>query len=593
MRRFAAGPSPLFCLLYFSILVPLAVESSTPNPSKQEVRAVWIATTSGLDWPKSTDPDEQRRSLLEMFENISRARLNTVFFQVRTRGDAMYRSAYEPWSATLTGTLGRNPGWDPLEFAIAEAHKRGLELHAWFNTFNVKNGPASLPRTRPPHVIHTHPEWVKQYGGGWWMDPAIPGARDYLVGVVMDLVRKYELDGIQFDFIRYPGNNYDDDVSYRRYGGSQDREDWRRENITAFVRTVYDSIITVKPMMKVGSTPIGIYENIADGNGLEGRNVVFQDSRTWLKEQKHDYLAPQIYWNIGTSEMDPDFSSLVFDWQTNSYDRHIYPGVGAYKAHVLKEIRDEIDVVRSAKCAGVSFFRYEFVANLEVFGDRFRTRANIPPMPWKDNTPPLSPWNLLVTEMEPRNFLLSWSAPMPARDGDTAKYYNIYRSTSETVNIDDPMILVYIAPTSSTSYLDVIDRPTAVKYYYTVTALDKGHNESLPAIVKAVTVEEIAEFARMFSFENSLGQNYSDPERTVTFIPYSLEDTSSITLVIHDHDGAAVRTLVDAVMSPGQYVAALDLRFLPPGEYTYRLQAREAVLVRRMRIVSERSTSPL
>lgn len=547
---------------------------------------------SGLDWPRSTDPDEQRRSLLKMIETISRARLNTVFFQVRARGDAMYRSAHEPWAAALTGTLGREPGWDPLAFAIAEAHKRGLELHAWFNVFKVKTGSTPVPWTNPPHVILAHPEWVKQYRDGWWMDPAIPEVKDYLIRAVMDLVRKYELDGVQFDFIRYPGIDYDDSYSYRQYGAGQDRREWRRENITAFVRSVYDSIIATKPMMKVGSTPIGIYENIVDGNGWEGRNAVFQDSRTWLKEQKHDYLAPQIYWSIGTSEMDPDFVSLVFDWQANGYNRHIYAGVGAYKPHILKEIRDEIDVVRSAKCDGISFFRYEFVDNTKVFGDRFRTLANIPPMPWKDSIPPLPPSDLLVTQMEAGKFLVTWYPPKPAGDGDTAKYYNIYRSALEPVDIDDPSNLAQIAPTSVPAYLDVIDHPTAVKYYYTVTALDKGHNESTPAIVKPVVVEEILEFARMFSLVTSLGESYSNAGRAVTFIPYSLEDTSEVTIVIYDREGAAVRTLEDAVKPPGQYVAALDVRYLPPGEYTYQLQAREAVLMRRMRIVSERLPSP-
>ena len=595
MRRLSTGPSPAIFLLWFTTFSPasLAEQPSTPTPPKQEVRAVWIATAVGLDWPGSTDPDEQRHFLHEMIENISRARLNTVFFQVRSRGDAMYRSLYEPWSARLTGTLGRDPGWDPLEFAIAEAHNRGLEIHAWFNVYIARTSPTPVPRTNPPHVVRAHPEWVKMHRGAWWMDPAIPEVRNYLVRVVLDLVRKYDLDGLQFDFIRYPDIDFDDSDSYRTYGRDQDRGDWRRENISAFVRMAYDSIIALKPMMKVGSTPIGIYENITNGNGWEGRNSVFQDSRSWLKEGKHDYLVPQIYWDIGASDMDPDFTSLVIDWQKNCFDRHVYPGVGAYKPHVLKEIREEIDVVRSEQCPGISFFRYEFISDTKVFGNRFHTLANIPPMPWKDNIPPLSPSKLLVMEMEAGKFLLTWNPPMPASDGDTSKYYNIYRSTSEPVNTDDPMNLVHIAPTNTTAFLDVIDRPTAVKYYYTVTALDKGHNESLPAIVRPVIVEEIVEFARLFSSVTSLGRHYDDSERSVTFIPYALGDTSDVTLVIYDGGGAAVRTLVDAVLPPGQYVVALDERFLPPGEYTYQLQVREAVLVRRMRIVHRRTPTQL
>ena len=595
MRKVVTSRSPLLLLPCLSVTVSflLAAPPSSTKPPKREVRAVWIATTSGLDWPRSANPDEQRRSLRAIIERISKARLNTLFFQVRGRGDALYRSPFEPWAAPLTGTPGRDPGWDPLEFAIGEAHKRGLELHAWFNTFKVKSGPGPLPQTVPPHVLEAHPEWVKQYKEEWWMDPAIPGVRDYLLRLVMDLVRKYDLDGIQFDFIRYPGIDYDDDDSYRRYGKTAGRAEWRRENITEFIRTAYDSISSVKPMMKVGSTPIGIYQNIGGSNGWEGRNSVFQDSRAWLKERKHDYLAPQIYWDIGVSEMDPDFSSLVADWQANCYGRQIYVGVGAYKPHVLKEIFREIDVVRSNRCAGVSFFRYENVADVRVFGGRFRTLANIPPMAWKDSIPPEPPANLTVTEMAHGNFLLTWNPPDVASDGDTARYYDVYRSTKEPVDIEDPDNLTFITASSTNAYLDIIGQPKAVKYYYTITALDKGHNESLPAIVEPVIVEEIDELARLFQPKTALGRSYVDPEQQVVYIPFSVQDSSLTSLWISNLDNIPAHILLDTLLSPGLYLTSLDLRNVQPGEYSCHLRTDTSLLEKPLKVEPRPAAKPL
>ena len=214
---------PLYFLsLNFFSLISLQAQTSIAAP-KWEVRAVWLTTAGGADWPKTYDVAAQKKSLVEIFETLQKKHFNTVFFQVRSRGNTFYRSQYEPWAAELTGTLGRDPGWDPLEFAIEEAHKRGMELHAWFNVAKVYNI-GQPPLSSPPHILRSHPEWAQLYEGDWWVDMGRPEVRQYTENLVMELVRLYDLDGIHFDYIRYPGEKFDDWNSFRLYGDGTARD---------------------------------------------------------------------------------------------------------------------------------------------------------------------------------------------------------------------------------------------------------------------------------------------------------------------------------------------------------------------------------
>jgi len=243
---------------------------------KRETRAVWLTTVYGLDWPtakatSSSGIQQQKNELIQILDNLKSANFNTVIMQVRARGDLIYPSQYEPWATSLTGTLGRNPGYDPLKFAIEETHKRGMEFHAWWNVVKVKDDSTLPPNTNPPHIVLRHPEYVKYYkpNNEWWIDMGKPEARNYLINVVMELVRNYDIDGIHFDFIRYPNPDFPDSDTYALYANEYpDINEWRREDINKFVRAVYDSIKRVKPWVKVGSAPIGIYRNICDSSGV-------------------------------------------------------------------------------------------------------------------------------------------------------------------------------------------------------------------------------------------------------------------------------------------------------------------------------------
>ncbi len=552
--------------------VPGRVGSAIPRAPVREVRAVWITTVNGLDWPGSFDPAQQRASLVEILDKLAFARFNTVFFQVRCRGDAFYRSRYEPWSQELTGTLGGDPGWDPLAFAIREGHARGLEVHAWFNTFFAKSGKGPPDRSTPLHVVLKHPEWLHLAEGEWWFDPGIPAARRYVATVAMDIVRRYDIDGIHFDFLRYPDKPFPDDKTYRRYGGSVPKEDWRRDNVNAFVRAFHDSASAFKPMLKIGSAPIGIYANTASFKGLQSFSDLYQDSREWLKEGMQDYIVPQTYWPLGRRPGSPDFAETARDWAQHTYGREVYLGVGAYKKEVSDQLPQLIDASRSLGFHGNSFFRYRSIENALGAGGRYKTPAIIPAMKWKDSIPPNPPAGLAVSGSNRGGFEVQWNPPQEASDGDSALFYCVYRSASSPVDLSNSDNLVAIVRNGATRVIDTVSHPTAARYYYAVSAFDKGNNESSPAEGSALVPEvaaALAELAPTFR----LGRHYPEEVSSVVFVPYELGERASVSLTILDDNNQPVMDLVRGVELPGRYVAAADLSKVKKGVYSYRLAA--------------------
>lgn len=574
-----------WALVLFSNVIFAQVRNSKvgypviPPLPKYEVRAVWIATVAGLDWPRSWDKTEQQRSLREMVRQVKEANFNTIFFQVRGRADAMYASHYEPWAQQLTGAWGKDPGWDPLRFILDEAHPQGIEVHAWFNTFFVKGG-QTAPETWPPHLVTIHPDWVRLYEDQWWLDPGKPEVRAYLVKLALDLVRSYDIDGIHFDFIRYPGPNFPDETMYDRYGIYMPKDEWRRANINTFVRAAYDSIMAVKPFMKVGSTPMGVYTNIPFVNGQEAYYSVFQDSRIWLRDRKHDYLAPQVYWSLGNRAGDPDFAALAKDWADHGGGRHIYVGIGAYKSEVFAQIPDLIDETRRAGAQGNSFFRYEHISRFWNVGNRYAHPAIVPPMAWKDSLPPEPPMNLVVQNVGEGIFSLQWRRPSPAADGDPARRYVVYRSPSRPLDITNAVNIVAVTEAADTTFLDEVSHPTSMRYFYAVTALDKGNNESLPTNEGAVMIAAMADIANQLSLVTTLADQYSKPTSTLLFIPFQVAERVPVLLGILDSSGSIVQTLVDETKVPGKYLAAVDIEQLVAGPYFIQLKAGDVSLVR-------------
>ncbi len=310
-----------------------------------EMRGVWLATVSNRDWPSrpGLTAAEQRGELIAHLDRAVRCRLNTVVLQVRPTADALWPSPYEPWSEYLTGTQGRNPGWDPLGTAVREAHARGLELHAWFNPYRVANH-ADPTRLAASHPARRHPDWVVPYGGKLYYDPGQPEVRAFVRRAMLDAVARYPVDAVHFDDYFYPypvaGQTFDDDDAYDRYGGDFDsRAAWRRDNIDRLVQEMAAVLERVRPGTRFGISPFGVWRNAAtDPRGSDTRAGVqtyddlYADTRTWVRENWIDYVVPQLYWHIGFA--DADYATLVDWWAevARGTGTRLYLGEALYKA---------------------------------------------------------------------------------------------------------------------------------------------------------------------------------------------------------------------------------------------------------------------
>ncbi|MFN0157200.1 MAG: family 10 glycosylhydrolase [Bacteroidota bacterium] len=547
-----------------------------PAP-KYEVRAVWIATAAGLDWPRSRDRNEQQASLRSMVRRLKAAHFNTIFFQARARGDAYYRSSFEPWAENLTGTLGKDPGWDPLQFLLNEAHALGMEVHAWFNVYKIRGPGNNIPSTTPPHPARAFPQWTVPAEGELWFDPGIPDVRDYTLKVALDLIAGYDIDGIQFDFIRYPGRDFPDDKSYRRYGNGIDRAEWRRANIDAFVTALYDSATARKPMLKVGSAPLGVFSAGNGKNGWGAFHSYYQDAPGWLRKKKHDYLVPQIYWDIGESKGDPDFIALAQSWQEMAAGRHVYAGIAAYKSAVLEQIPEQIDAAREKSTVGQAYFRYENISTMDMFDERYATPALIPPMPWKGGPTPTPPSTVAVTESHPNIFQVEWTSPP---DEHRTHLYAIYRWHVPEIPTDDVRALVATVPAPVRSYVDTLSGPHGIRQYYAVTAIDRANNESRPSIPAPVVIREMVDLHYRLSAPTRLATLMVDDWAGSPLIAYRLAERSDVSLDIlslADPRGFA-RHMVDSIQQAGTYIVSAGSAALPPGRYAVRLRFSGATL---------------
>ncbi|TQK43420.1 uncharacterized lipoprotein YddW (UPF0748 family) [Streptomyces sp. SLBN-118] len=311
----------------------------------REFRGMWMATVANRDWPSrpGLTPAQQRAELCAHLDTAVARKLNVVVLQVRPTADALWPSPYEPWSQYLTGSQGRNPGWDPLGAAVAEAHRRELRLHAWFNPYRVAvhTDPSRLVESHPARV---HPEWVLPYGGKLYYNPGIPEVRRFVQDAMMDAVRRYDIDGVHFDDYFYPypvaGQVFDDDATYARYGaGFPDKAAWRRDNTDRLVREMADRIRRSGKVIPFGISPFGVWRNATTDPlgsdtraGVQTYDDLHADTRMWVKKGWIDYVVPQIYWNIGFPAA--DYARLIPWWNdvVRDTDVDLYAGEALYKA---------------------------------------------------------------------------------------------------------------------------------------------------------------------------------------------------------------------------------------------------------------------
>ena len=412
MRRFLW----IFCLLAVwnrPAAAALAAGPSLPPAPPREFRAAWIATVGNSSWPSKPGltTSQQKAELTAILDRAVALKLNAVIFQVRPACDALYQSDLEPWSEYLTGAMGRAPWpyYDPLAFAVTEAHKRGLELHAWFNPFRAHHFQAVSPISAN-HISKTHPEYVRSYGKYLWLDPGDPAVRAYTLKVVMDVVKRYDVDGVHFDDYFYPyheknsaGQDIDfpDNGTWRKYGTPNfSRDDWRRHNVDLFMEQVYHDIKAAKPWVKFGISPFGIWrpKYPATVTGFDSYAELYADSRKWLREGWCDYFAPQLYWS--TSSKGQSFGALLGWWNSeNVQHRHVWPGLNSLKASEgwpATEILNEISLTRKFPDAGhvhwsISALMKNPTLDASLAQAAYREPALIPASPWLNAKAPATP----------------------------------------------------------------------------------------------------------------------------------------------------------------------------------------------------------
>jgi uncharacterized lipoprotein YddW (UPF0748 family) len=412
---------------------------------QREFRGVWTATVWNIDWPskKGLPIEQQQTELIAILDRLQALNFNALVLQVRPTGDALYASQLEPWSEWLTGTQGKAPApfYDPLEFAIANAHERQIEVHAWFNPYRA--GTSSLKSAYvAPHVAVTHPEFVYEYGSSLWMDPGVRVIQDRTYDVILDVVRRYDLDGVHLDDYFYPypvvGQDFPDDKTYAEYqakGGKLSLADWRRDNVNRMVQRLATGIRAAKPHVKFGISPFGIYRpgQPPQIKGLDQYEAIYADPKKWLEEGWVDYIAPQLYWRI-----DPPAQSypVLLQWWTenNPQQKHIYAGNRLSsldgKDWTIEEYERQVEISRnlaSKLSLGNIFYSMSVLQEnrLEVF-DQFKTSlygepALVPTMSWLDNQLPKPPEKVRV-----RDGKLIWEA----RESDKIRAWTLYRQVN-------------------------------------------------------------------------------------------------------------------------------------------------------------------
>lgn len=368
-----------------------------PQPLR-EFRGVWVATVANIDWPSKPGltTAEQKQELLALLNRAVQLKLNAVIFQVRPACDAMYASKLEPWSEYLTGVMGQAPWprYDPLAFAVEEAHKRGLELHAWFNPYRAHHFQSKSPISAN-HISKTRPDLVRQYGKYLWLDPGDPEVQEHSLNVVMDVVKRYDVDGIHFDDYFYPYDEkgadgrtveFPDEASWRKSGaaGKLSRDDWRRQNVNQFVERVYKSIKATKPWVKFGVSPFGIWRPgfPAQIKGYDAYAKLFADSRLWLVNGWVDYFVPQLYWAIDAKEQS---FPVLLDWwaEQNPKGRQIFTGLAASNAGkwAPDEIPNQIRLIRKQNGAsGYILYSMKSLQNNSVLSEKFQNQINPEPV---------------------------------------------------------------------------------------------------------------------------------------------------------------------------------------------------------------------
>ena len=489
----------LLCVFFLLLMaggVFAQVQTGSAYP-KREFRAAWIQSVNGQF--RGMPTEKLKQNLIGQLNSLQKAGINAIIFQVRPEADALYASRLEPWSRFLTGVQGiaPEPYWDPMQFMIDECHKRGMEFHAWINPYRTKTTLKS--ELAPNHVYNIHPEWFVTYGDQLYFDPALPESRRHICMVVSDIVSRYDVDAIHMDDYFYPypikGKDFPDDASFARFGGGfSNKGDWRRSNVNVLIKKLHETIREIKPWVKFGVSPFGIYRNESSDplgsktKGLQNYDDLYADVLLWAREGWIDYNIPQIYWHIGHPVA--DYETLVKWWARNTENRPLFIGQSVMntvqnadpKNPSINQLPRKMALQRAYQTIGGScqWPASAVVENAGKYRDaliaEYHKYPALPPVfDFMDNEAPAK-----VRKMKPvwteDGYILFWTAPKYKEEMNRAVQYVVYRfNDKEKVNIDDPSHIVAI---TRDNFYKLPYEDGKTKYRYVVTALDRLHNES-------------------------------------------------------------------------------------------------------------------
>jgi len=493
----------------FLLIFVLTVLISGAQP-KYEFRAVWVATVANIDWPSKPglDTETQKAEAIRILDMHKDLGMNAIILQVRPSGDAFYRSEIEPWSRYLEGTQGQapNPYYDPLEFWISECHARGMELHAWLNPYRITQ--KVNEELSANHIVFQHPEWVLEYGNKLYFDPGIPAVRSFIAEVVKDIVKRYDVDAIHMDdyFYPYPTKEaFPDTTSFQLYSRGflpDNIGDWRRENVDITIKMLNETIKSVKPWVKFGISPFGVWRNKADDPrgsdtkaGTSNYDGLYANIIKWQEEGWIDYSLPQLYWHIGMPAA--DFEILAHWWTNHTYGRALYIGQAPYRIdpgsntpewREPDQLPKQLRMIHSIPEIGGSayFSSKSFNKNLLGFQDSLRLDfykhpAIIPPMPWLDAMPPKA-----ITKLKRSGRRIMWSVAEVSAELDKPWQFVVYRNeVGKSFDPENSQNMFIITKDKEIKF-DRINRKKK-KYEVRISVLDRLNNESrlsVPVIVK-------------------------------------------------------------------------------------------------------------
>lgn len=584
-------------VLAFILIVNLTQATAQELPNR-EFRGVWVATVSNLDWPQQgASAESQKAALRTLFDKIKEANLNVVFLQVRTECDAFYNSSKEPWSRFLTGQQGVNPGYDPLAFAIEEAHKRGLELHAWLNPYRVNSSTSASIAYANNHVSKAKPEWLLSFSTGKKiLNPGLPEVRAYIASVVSEIAANYAVDGIHFDDYFYPypegsftGISNEDAQTYAQYGsGFTNIGDWRRHNVNETIRLVNEAVKATRPSARFGVSPFGIWKNGTPTGitGMDAYSAIYADAVNWLENGYVDYLSPQLYWAIGGSQ---DYRKLLEWWADKAYtsSRHLYAGHALYKTtYSEQEVPNQISITRQNRqkhALGDVVYRATNLKDnaLNIYtllkAQTYKYPAAVPAMDWKSEIAPAAPVGLAVTVNEATgDHVFTWNRN--ESNTGTFKRYVLYTSPGLPESIADlPEGAVRALTSSETFTVPAAEMPSHMSYWV-VTELGSDNQESNlsnPATVAGVTA--VRSLAR-----ESMLKVYPNPAARVVFADVSLKKSSLVKLELVSMDGKMRSRTAPKRYEAGNHTISINRDKLPAGLYALIITIDKQRITRRV-----------